>query len=235
MISLAVVAFVAFSCEALAGFGGTVLALALGAHLRPLTELLAIIVPANLALSAGMVAAHARAVDGRLLLKQILPAMTAGLPFGLALQHTSLLRPLFALVVVALAVVGAVEPPRRQDAKKGGSILLLWLAGVVHGAYGSGGPLAVFVAAREVVDKHALRATLAALWLVLNAVLAATLTLDGHLTARTLAVSAALLPIIAGALAVGELLAARLSERPFRACGAALLGAAGVLLFVRGA
>ena len=42
MITLSACAFVAFFCEALAGFGGTVLALALGAELRPLRELLAI-------------------------------------------------------------------------------------------------------------------------------------------------------------------------------------------------
>ena len=116
-----------------------------------------------------------------------------------------------------------------------GGTLLLWLAGVVHGAWGSGGPLVVFVTGRDVEDASARRATLAVLWIALNAVLLASLILDGRVDARTLMQTLALLPVVVVALTLGEWLAARLSDRPFRAFGAALLGAAGVLLILRGA
>ena len=230
MILLALIAFAAFSCEALAGFGGTVLALALGAEVRPLQELLAIFVPANLVLSAGLVVRHFAAVDRRLLLLRIAPLMLLGLPFGILLNHAAgrALVPLFALAVIALSLLSFARPRGRR------SPIWLWLAGIVHGAWGTGGPLVVFVV-HELDDKHAVRATLAALWLALNAILVGTFFLDGRLGARTLLASLALSPVAAGALVVGELIAARWSTVRFRAFGAALLGAAGLLLLLRGA
>ena len=110
----------------------------------------------------------------------------------------------------------------------------LWLAGIVHGAYGTGGPLVVFVV-RDLEDKHAVRATLAALWLSLNTILVTSFFLDGRMSTHTLLSSAILVPVAAAALIIGELVAARLSNLRFRSFGAALLGAAGILLLLRGA
>lgn len=236
MSALALCTFVAFSCEALAGFGGTVLALALGAEARPLGELLAILIPANLVLSAALLARHRAAVDWRLLGRRILPAMAAGLPVGFVVYRLVGRAgvPLFALVVVALGALEALRLARPRTRPRA-STLLLWLAGVVHGAWGTGGPLVVFVTGRHVDDARSFRATLAALWLVLNAVLVAGLVADGAVGARTLAQSLVLVPVVLVALAVGELGAARLPARPFRAFGAALLGAAGLALLIRGA
>jgi uncharacterized membrane protein YfcA len=231
LIQLSIIALCAFSLEALAGFGGTVLALALGAQLRPLGELLAIFVPANMVLSLGIVVRHFAAVDRRLLIRRIAPAMLAGLPFGLLVNRTAgrALVPLFALVVICLAIVSLLAPRRRA------SSFWLWLAGVVHGAWGTGGPLVVFVTARELEDRQAIRATLALLWLSLNAILVAGFFLDGSLTRATLSASLLLTPVAAAALFAGELVAARISNRPFRSLGAALLAAAGLLLLYRGA
>lgn len=236
MIALAACAFVAFSCEALAGFGGTVLALALGAEVRPLPELLAIFIPANMALSLALLWRHREVIDWRLLFRRILPAMALGLPFGLLVEHFagSAFQPLFAVVVVGLAILEALRLRAPDTDPLCGGALLLGLAGVVHGAYGTGGPLVVFVTGRDVRDKQAFRATLAMLWLVLNAVLVIGFLLHGWLSARTLGETVVLLPVVAGALVLGEWCAARISDRPFRAFGAALLGAAGVLLLLRG-
>lgn len=238
MIALAACAFVAFSCEALAGFGGTVLALALGAQLRPLGELLAIFIPANMVLSAAMALRNRAAIDWRLLLRKIAPAMALGLPVGLVLHRVlgPALMPVFAAIVIALAALEAwrlVSGQRPQNRRLG--IALLWLAGVVHGAYGTGGPLVVFVAGRDLDDKQAIRATLAVLWLALNTVLVAGFAIEGRITADSLLSSLTLLPVVVIALTMGELIAARLSDRPFRVFGAALLGVAGLSLLIRGA
>lgn len=238
MIGLLTCAFVAFSCEALAGFGGTVLALALGAQLRPIDELLAIFLPANLVLSAVLALGHTRAIDWRLLTRRIGPAMAIGLPFGLVLFRVlgNALRPVFAAIVILLAALEALRLVSRSTTRRPRlGMLLLWLAGVVHGAYGTGGPLVVFVAGRDLDDKHAIRATLAVLWLTLNLVLVAGFAVEGRLTGATLTSSLALLPVVAIALGLGERLAARLSDRPFRVFGAALLGVAGLSLLLRGA
>jgi uncharacterized protein len=230
LLALAAIAFVAFSCEAFAGFGGTVLALALGAQKRPLQELLAIFVPANMLLSAGIMVRHFAAVDRRLLLQRIAPLMLLGLPFGIVLNHLAgrALVPLFAAVVIAL---GIISLPKSRGER---SHVWLWLAGIVHGAWGTGGPLVVYVV-RELDDKHAIRATLAALWLGLNAILVVSFIADGRLTAHTLVSSLLLAPVATAALYLGERAAARGSTARFRTFGAVLLLAAGALLLSRGA
>ena len=116
MIALAACAFVAFSCEALAGFGGTVLALALGAQLRPLPELLAIFIPANMVLSAAIALRQRGAIDWRLLGRKIAPAMALGLPVGLVLHRVlgPALMPVFAALVIALAALEAWRLVARQ-------------------------------------------------------------------------------------------------------------------------
>jgi len=101
---------------------------------------------------------------------------------------------------------------------------------VVHGAWSCGGPLVVFAAGRELPDKQAFRATLAVLWLALNLILLASL----RPSARSLVESLAVIPVALAAWAAGELGVARVSERRFRALGAALLGVAGLALMVRG-
>jgi uncharacterized membrane protein YfcA len=105
----------------------------------------------------------------------------------------------------------------------------------VHGAYGTGGPLVVFVTGRDLDDRRAFRATLAVLWLILNGALVVGFALRGALTGPVLGRSLLLVPVALAALALGNLLAARLRERLFRALTAALLGGAGFLLLLRGA
>jgi len=229
VITLALIAFISFSCEALAGFGGTVLALSMGAQVRPLQELLAIFVPANMALSAGILVRHFAAVDRRLLFTRIAPLMLLGLPFGILVNHYAgrALVPLIAAIVILLSIISFLKPKKPSH-------IWLWLAGIVHGAYGTGGPLVVFVV-RDLDDKHAIRATLAALWFSLNTILVISFFIDGRISARTLAASAILIPVAVIALLFGELLASRLSNVRFRSFGAALLGAAGILLLIRGA
>ena len=45
---------------------------------------------------------------------------------------------------------------------------MLGLGGFVHGLFGTGGPMIVYVVRRRLADKRAFRSTLAVLWLVLN-------------------------------------------------------------------
>ena len=241
MIWLAAAVFAAFLAEAVAGFGGTILALGLGAQLMPLSLLLPVLVPVNLLLSAGIALQGRDVIDVRLLGRRILPAMIVGMPLGLLAYRLAGggLRPVFAGLVVVLAVFELVKIAtrrvavvRRAPVAAGG---LLFLGGVVHGAYGTGGPLVVLAAGGELGDKRAFRATLALLWLLLNCVLLIGFIADGHIGRWSLGRSAMLVPAALAAIRLGERVAARVPERPFRLMVALLLGAAGVLLMLRGA
>lgn len=238
---LAVIVLVSFFVEAAAGFGSMVVALTLGSLLFPVNELLAVLVPVNLVLSAYLVVRGLGAVKWRLLLVRWLPLLAVGVGAGSLVatraSEAAWLKPAFGAFVVLVATwqlastlrpalgAGALPLPARVAALLG--------AGAIHGVFATGGPLVVFVAARELPGKAAFRATLSTLWLVLNALVMPRLVLDGQVTTSTLATSCwMLLPLGAG-IGVGEWLHHRLDEGRFRVLVGVLLLLAGAVLAVQ--
>jgi uncharacterized protein len=232
-----------FLVEAVAGFGGTVIALSLGARWFPIEELLAWFLPLNLALSTTLAVRHRAHIDRALLVRRVLPAMLLGLAAGTALSQV--LPPergaaVFAAIVVAVAVLELVRlrAHARTDAAprplpRPIALAVLGVAGVVHGLFATGGPLAVAVINRGTATKAALRATLAVLWLTLNVIVTARLVADGALDGESLQTSAVLVVALVIGLGAGELIHRRVPERPFRYLVAALLGVTGALLLAR--
>jgi uncharacterized membrane protein YfcA len=144
----------------------------------------------------------------------------------------------FAALVIAVAISELVRlarprptaPPPPRPALQ---VLVLGAAGVIHGLFATGGPLVVAIANRMFAAKATLRATLAVLWFTLNLVVLARLIAAGDLTTTTLGYSAAMVPVLGVALAAGEWIHHRVSERGFRWLVAGLLAAVGAVLFVR--
>jgi uncharacterized protein len=110
---------------------------------------------------------------------------------------------------------------------------LLAIGGMVHGLFGSGGPMIVYVAGRQIEDKRALRATLAVLWLVLNGVLLVNYGTLGLLDARSATRSAAMLPGLVLAVFLGDWVHGRLPPRPFKILVNVILLIAGGSLAIR--
>ena len=240
---LLIVVCAAFFVEAITGFGSTVLTVAFGALLLPLDVLLPAVVPVNLALSLWLVARHLKHVDWRLLLRGILPWMALGFPLGmwlyarLAGAHERWLLLGFGVFVVALAAFELIGDRTRAQSGEGPRPLgrfpgigLLIVGGVVHGAFSSGGPMAVYVASRRTGDKAAFRATLSALWLVLGIVLVTSYALKGGLTPRTARLSIELVPSLAIGLVLGERAHTRIPAALFRTTVLMLLLVGGALL-----
>lgn len=229
-----------FAVEAALGFGATVITVALGSFWFPLQALLPALVPVNLALSAYIVARYGGAIDRRLLLRRVVPFMLAGLPLGLLAFRAAgdhRLKIVFGALVAALAAAqlarllrGAIVVAALPRAWSGA---LLFLAGVAHGAFATGGPLAVYVTGRELSDPGRFRSTLSALWLILNGVLVAGYLFSGTLTMR----AGRLVPVCAAGLAIGllagEKLHRALDRRVFTVLVYVLLLVAGALLAAR--
>jgi uncharacterized membrane protein YfcA len=230
-----------FFVEAVAGFGGTVVAVSLGATHAPIAHVLAVFLPLNLCLSAYLALRHRHAVRGRLLGRRILPAMLVGLAGGTALALAidgERAKLGFAALVMAVALRELVRLARPEVAAPAplpapAQVVILLGAGVVHGLYATGGPLAVAVANRVLGTKAELRATLAVLWLSLNLIVLGRLVAHGDLTPATLALSASIAPALGTALVLGEVVHRRVSERGFRWLVALLLLGTGAVLFVR--
>lgn len=190
VLALSALVLVSFFVEAAAGFGSMVVALTVGALFMPVDALLGLLVPVNLVLSVYLVARGLRFVDWRFLVRRVVPLMALGLVGGTLVTRVvdaAVFKPVFAVFVVAVAAtqlkqalsVQSAVKPLPEVARIGG----LLSTGVIHGIFATGGPLAVFVSARGgFADKHAFRATLSALWVVMNALVVPRLVQDGVVT-----------------------------------------------------
>ncbi len=134
--------------------------------------------------------------------------------------------------LVRAARTGSTAPAVRPLATAPAAVLLV-LGGFIHGAFGTGGPMAVYVAGRQLDDKRVFRSTLSALWLLLNGVLVATYAFGGYLTLRTAKLSLVMLvPLLVGTV-VGEWTHRRLKGRSFAVLVFGVLLVAGLVLALR--
>lgn len=239
LLLLASVVLVAFTVEATLGFGATVVTVALASLFMPIDEVLPAFVPLNVVLS-GLLAYRGRQhVAGKMLAFEIGPAVAIGMPIGMVLFHVAPERYLklgFGAFVIAL---GALELSRRgggelRKVPRPWALLLLGIGGIAHGAYGTGGPMVVYVAGRELAaDKARFRATLSTLWFTLNIVLALSYVLGGSIDRTTLLRTATLAPALILGQWIGERLHARAEGPSFRIAVFAFLTLAGAILVAR--
>jgi uncharacterized membrane protein YfcA len=234
---LAVVAF-AFFVETSLGFGATLLSVTLGAALLPIPQLLPALVPLNLFISLWILSRAHSAVHRRLLLRWILPWMGLGIPAGIALFLFAGADGLARILGGCVALLAAREllpcdPAARPVPHPAVQRTVLLLGGVMHGAFGSGGPFVVYVLGRQGLDKEAFRATLAALWVCLNLVLLVTWLATGAFPADTLSRSAWLAGGALIGMVAGQALFVRLPAAAFRRLVFGLLLLAGLALLVR--
>jgi hypothetical protein len=230
------VAAVAHTVETITGFGATVIALSLGAHLVPITALVVALVVVGVLQSSWIVARAWRDIDWRVLLGRIVPVAGVGLVAGVLLRaHLpgSTLRVVLGGFVIAAASLELWRLRRESGQGKLPCVLeitLFLLGGVVHGLFASGGPLIVIGLSRILADKARFRATLSMLWLVLNLVLLATALGQGTLTAETGALLGLLVPGLAIGIAAGEIVHRRIPLLAFRRLVQGCLVVAGVSL-----
>jgi uncharacterized membrane protein YfcA len=227
----------AYTIEAITGFGSIVIALALGALLMPIPQLLPVLVPLNICMSGFLVLRNRRYIQWSLLFKVILPLMVFGTLAGHLLRPSlgdAALRQGFGLLVLGFALreswrlwkggLARVHPPLLSRA-------LTLCAGLTHGLFASGGPLLVFAMAGTQLGKSELRATMLCVWFSLNSVLTVLYLLDGSLLPNLPRVISYLPLLLVGAI-LGEYLHRRLDEQRFRQIVYALLAVTGALLLI---
>ena len=238
LVPLLVILVLAHSAETVLGFGATIIALSLGAHLYPLSTLLPVLVILALAQSAWLVGRWRRHIRWRLLLVRILPAAAAGTALGIAMRSLADERLLVAVLGSFVSAVSLAEIAMIIRKRTSGAALPSWLGipilaagGVFHGLFATGGPLVVYFASREIDDPPAFRATLSTLWLGLNTALAASLAWSGQADASSLRTAGLVLPGLVAGIAIGSRI--RLEALAFKVCVYALLLASGLALVTR--
>lgn len=225
---------VAYTIEAITGFGSLVIALSLGALLLPVPELLPVLVPLNVLMSGFLTWRNRQHIDRALLLKVILPLMLGGTLLGYLLQNglaDNLLKLLLGLLIVWFACRESwrlwrgtsVQPHSRWLNR-----VLTLGAGISHGLFASGGPLLVYAMAGTTLDKQRLRASMLCVWFTLNSSLTLLLWAQGRLAQGQQLLW--FIPLLVIGVLVGEYLHHRVNEQRFRQMVYGLLAVTGVLL-----
>ncbi|SDU32600.1 sulfite exporter TauE/SafE family protein [Halopseudomonas salegens] len=237
---LAAFILLAYTVEAITGFGSLVIALSLGALLLPIDSLMPVLVPLNICMTGYLTWRHRQHIHWPTLLRLILPLMLAGTLVGYGLRPwlgDNLLKLLFGLLVFWFAARELWRMARKHVATHHPVWLsrsLTFGAGLTHGLFASGGPLLVYALAGTTLDKSQLRATLISVWFSLNTSLTFLFLLDGSLL-PSLHKVIWYLPILVIGVWAGEFLHHRLNEQRFRQLVYSLLVVTGALLMVKAA
>ena len=218
---LAAIILLAYTAQAITGFGSTVLTITLAALFLPIAFVMPIAVVLNLPFCAWIIWRDRVEIDWTLLKRDVLPLMTVGVVAGAAsavsLADINLKRPLGAIVTV-LAALELWRLYRRVEYKPSATLrkTLILASGFMQGLYATGGPLLASALAGTHMHRSARRVSLMVVWMVFNTGLTIHYLLNGSFTAQTTQASLWLLPLTAIGLWAGDFLHDRVQETSFR-------------------
>lgn len=237
-----IVVFVTNIIQGITGFAGTILAMPPSVLLvgfetaKPILNVLGIL--------AGLyvVATSWKYIDRKEFVK-IISVMIFGIIGGMFIKslftgNPAVLYKILGAIVIAVGLEGIYKMffKKSEESKPQNKIVsaaLLISSGVVHGMFVCGGPLLVSYLAGKIKDKHTFRATISAVWVVLNTIIMIDDIRLGYFNRNVLillGISAALL--FAG-MVVGNLLYKKMSRDVFMKITYILLVISGISLFVK--
>ncbi len=235
---LCLLVLVTYFQEAVTGFGCTVLALPFAIMLLGgVDEAKPVLVMLALVLNVGI------ALLGRkdVVWKEfaiILALVAVGLPAGVWMAKAlpeEWLKLILGAFMIAIGIQGLltlgsgkfVKASRRTRLLASG---FLPIGGIIHGAFGSGGPLVVIYATRALADKSVFRVTLAMSFILINAAVISVWTAQDVITIRHVYLAAMCLPFTLTGLFIGDHVHYRMNELAFKRMVYGVLTAAGVAL-----
>ena len=242
LLLVGAVVFASFTVEGVTGFGSTVIALPFVSLLLGLKMSIPYLCTLSMLLSLHIVLRSRRSVVWREY-RFIALHVALGLPVGMFLfdrLSAPVQELLLSCVMIAVGTSGFSKtwkngPVCPTASGRGRGILmrlLLFFGGIVHGAFGTGGPFVVIYASRALPEKGLFRVTLTLLWLTMNLVRIADWTLQGTVwDIRMGKAFLVALPFVFAGIFLGEFLHRRVDERLFRFCVYGLLCLAGAVMF----
>ena len=109
---------------------------------------------------------------------------------------------------------------------------LLFVGGIVHGAFATGGPLVVLYASKALPDKGNFRSTLTLLWATLNSVLMVQFATQGLFTAESMGELGLMAPFLIAGIIAGEIAHHRVDADVFAKIVFAMLFVTGTIMVI---
>ena len=220
------IVFCSFTLEVITGFGGTVIAVSfvtalLGMHTGVVALTFVAMVP-----QLSVVLRNRRSIDWNnylIIVGIMLPFLFAGRLLQGAVDSAVLKRILavFIILVSAFRLIQYFRTGRKADEEEEPkavswySYLALVGAGLVHGMFSSGGPLAIVYATTAIREKDRFRTTLCLLWVTLNTILSVTYIADGSVTGEILRTILIMVPFVIAGVILGSLAVSKVNGKVF--------------------
>lgn len=230
-ILFVIVVFVANIVEGVTGFAGTMLAMPVSMFLVGVEEakvvlnIVAIIVSLNIAFRSWreMNRKEVVKISGFMLI-----GMSVGIYLFSVLPSVVLMK-MYGALIICVAIRG-LTVKKEMKISNGGLVGVLFLSGVIHGMFLSGGALLVIYAVNALKEKSVIRATLAPVWIILNTLMLIQEWISGRLTGKMLGLTGACVIPVFVAIIIGSALHKRIRQDVFVKLTYALLVISGITL-----
>lgn len=232
-----IVCFTAFQ-EGVTGFGATVLALPFVTLLLGLPTAVPALVMQSGILALLIVLESRKNIVWREY-GHIALLVGLGLPVGIWMRQAipeQYLKWILAGFMIVVGTQGLIwllmgKPHSKMSTgKKVFTSSFLPLGGIIHGAFGTGGPLVVIYATRALTDKTLFRVTLCMMWLTMNTILTAQWLMSSGPHIEVFKIVGICLPFTLVGLFIGNKAHYRINEQAFRKVVYSVLIASGMVL-----
>lgn len=213
--------------EGIIGFGGTIIAIPLASGIAGIKLTVPVLTLVVFFASIVIALRDFKHIDKREFIKITL-LMVIGLPIGMYLFKHLPERPLklflsiFMIVIAIKGLVKGLKDKNNKDIEKPTvkgkgwiSNLSIFVGGIVHGAFTCGGPFVVVYATNNIKDKSAFRATLCALWAILNGIMLIINFIAGDITREVLTLSLWTMPLVVLAIIISNIVHKKLEGQNF--------------------
>lgn len=238
IILFGIVVLISHFLEGITGFGCTVLAL-------PFCILLVGVkttVPVLMIL-AWLLALYVIIIDFKKIVWKeflnILLFVGIGLPIGIYMfsnLNDKILKLILGMFMILVALRGLYSVfKKNSNIKPMNKYLLnfiLFLGGIIHGAFASGGPFVVIYATRALKNKSNFRATLCTLWFTLNTVIITQNIVKGSITFPMMKLLLYSLPFLAAGMILGNIAHKKVNEDIFIKIVYGVLFISGFFMFI---
>ena len=232
VIFLAVFLF-GYTVQAITGFAGNIFCMPVGTYTLGLQSSVSILNATGFLACTLLAVLNRKSIHWRELGKIVgvmLPVVALGAWLDSVIPLHALLK-IYGLVILAVGI--------KNLAQKKQSFLPEWAlwgvlvaAGLIQGMFVSGGALLVIYAVQKLTDKEQFRATLSAVWGILNFLYAIFQVQQGHFTGEVWIMVACCIPLIALATVVGGKLSKHISQQRFLKLTYILLLVIGAVLLI---
>lgn len=243
-----IVVFISNVIQCITGFAGTVLAMPFSIILVGFDTAKTVLNVLGLVASVGVLAMNRKSFNKKEFLR-ITGIMMIGMIIGFVIVgsftvRAGILYKVLGVTVLIFTVTGCVNTFKKKTDENQDIIIrenkpsvfsycILTVSGIVHGMFVCGGPLLIVYAGKRLKDKDEFRATVSAVWIVLNSLNLLTDIKNGHFNMEIMPLLIASIIILFAAVAVGNKIAKRMNKKTFMIITYALMGISALSLILK--